>query len=239
MNIPNKFITYGYTLKNNIFTVLSDIIIKNTFVLEERSPYPGYHGENLPLENNVPGHFFFVTKTKVSFEQLHRIQLNIRKKIKIDFILDMGEFFFRNSSFPFLRLKGIREYSSIAFFQNLIDKEGVLLAKPFKIEENVVVRIDKYFELEKLGDYVFKDNENENIFYLDILHNLDWEKFVEISKIVRNNLMAFPNFDVALSVIYFKTGLLDAVRIYCDKLNQEMLLKLRNKYLEIIEREIF
>jgi len=236
MEVPQKFITFGYIIKDDNFKTLEDNIINNTLVFEEIKPYPGYHGDDLPQFDNKPGHIFFVTKTKVSFEKLHRIYKSVRKNFAYDFIMDMGEFKIKNQEYPFLRVKKLKDYLSISLIQKLINNEDIVFEKSKKITDNVIVKIDKYFALGKLNDFVYNDLENEKIFYLDINQKLEWDKFIKITDNVRNNLVSFPTFDSAIGVLYFKEGLVDTVRVYCDKFSADMLLQIRNKYVEAIAR---
>jgi len=72
--------------------------------------------------------------------------------------------------------------------------------------------LKKLFILERIDDNIFKDLEDEYMYYLEIPREISWSLFRKITSSVINNIDN-SNFDAARAYIYFD-GITDFVRIY-------------------------
>jgi len=100
-----------------------------------------------------------------------------------------------------------------------------------------IIKVKKYFLVEVLSDYLFKDAEDPNMHYFSIPIQLRFNQFEKITIDLKNNLED-SRFDAALGTIFRKTGVIDVIRIYDDKCTPEKLNLNRSKYLQAINNLI-
>jgi mannose/fructose/N-acetylgalactosamine-specific phosphotransferase system component IIB len=92
------------------------------------------------------------------------------------------------------------------------------------------------FILEKINDNIFKDLEDEYMYYLEIPREISWSLFKKITSSVVNNIDN-SNFDAARAYIYFE-GITDFVRIYTRNPSLKRLEDIRDKYNTEIKKYI-
>jgi hypothetical protein len=230
----NKTIeTMGSIAKVEKLETLNNNILENTLVLEEIEPFPGYHGANLPSGYN-PTATYLVLKKKVSTIRIMRITQNIHKYFKPGFDGSPAEICINNDIFTCIRLRNFNNYGIIPELQKHYMHEGLKFMKKKKIHGDGIIEIKKHFELEKLGDCIFKDLEDPLMFYLEIPAHLNWSLFIEITTSIKHNLDDL-NFDAALGAIYMKE-ITEVVRIFARDMSIEDLQKIRQRYNEELRK---
>jgi hypothetical protein len=87
--------------------------------------------------------------------------------------------------------------------------------------------------MEEIEQDIFKDLEQENSYYIKLPHEVPWDEFEVITKIIKTNF-EYKSFDAALGMIYIKQGVVDLLRVYDVDADIEKLRILKDRY----EREI-
>ena len=77
---------------------------QNTLVLENLEPFPGYHGENLPLDTK-PDSIFLITDRQYVAESIFRLSAPMCSYAKIEFDACPAEIFINNTQFYGIRIK--------------------------------------------------------------------------------------------------------------------------------------
>jgi hypothetical protein len=225
--------TMGTIAKVEKLETLNNNILENTLVLEEIEPFPGYHGANLPSGYN-PRAVYLVLRKKTSTVRIMRLTQQIHKYFKTSFDGTAAQISIHNDVLHCIRIRNLDNYSIIPDIQTCYMHEGLKFMKKRKIHGDGVIDITKHFELEKLGEGIFKDLEDPFMYYLQIPVHLNWSAFLEITTAIRHNLDDL-SFDAALGAIYLKE-IAEVVRIFTRDMGLEDLQKIRERYIEELRK---
>lgn len=220
--------TMGTIAKVEKLETLNNNILENTLVLEEIEPFPGYHGANLPSGYN-PRAVYLVLRKKISTVRIMRLTQQIHKYFKTSFDGTAAQISIHNDVLHCIRIRNLDNYSIIPDIQTCYMHEGLRFMKKRKIHGDGVIDIKKHFELEKLGEGIFKDLEDPFMYYLQIPTYLNWSAFLEVTTAIRHNLDNL-SFDAALGAIYLKE-IAEVVRIFARDMELEDLQKIRERYI--------
>ena len=230
----NKIIeTMGSIAKVEKLETLNSNILENTFVLEEVEPFPGYHGANLPSGYN-PAAVYLIIKKKLSSIKILRITQDIRKYYKNDFDGTAAYVCINNDVFNGIRLRNLTNLEVLPELQKNYMHEGIKFMKKKSIKGEGVIDLKKHFELEILGDGIYKDLEDPLMYYLRIPRQLSWQMFLDITTSIKHNLDNL-NFDGAVGAIYLK-DIIDVVRIFAKDMGLEDLSMIRQQYLDELRK---
>lgn len=231
MNPHTIIETIGALAKEEKLITLTENIMPNTLVLETAEPYPGYHGANLP-EDTLPVSVFLITVKKYSTVKILRTALTIQKYFDQNFDADPGVICFGNNISYCIRIRGLDNYQLIGKLQESFNLEGIKFAKARNMSTKAIIKIKKHFIIEEIEEGIYKDLDDNAMFYIRMPKQINWQVFVKISLIIKNNIDN-ANYDAALAVIYTR-NLLDVVRIYARGISVEKLRLLKMKYGEEI-----
>jgi hypothetical protein len=225
--------TMGSITKVEKLETLENNILENTLVLEQVEPYPGYHGANLPSGYN-PAAVYLVIKEKLPAINILRITQKIRKFYKPAFDGTAANIRINNDVFNAIRLRNLLDIKIIPELQKNYMYEGISFPKKKSIKGDGIIELIKQFELEALGEDIYKDLEDALMYYFRIPDQLNWQMFVEITTSIRHNLDNL-NFDAALGTLYLKE-IIDVVRIFAKDMGTEDLSMIRERYLEELRK---
>jgi len=206
-------------------------------VLEAFQPFPGYHGTNIP-DHIKPNSLFAITRSKYTEEKIIRAIQKIKSERGFSFDGSPGMVTLYNMLNPCIRFKDLDTYDELLPILKAFEDEGIEFMSNRKIEPYTgIIKVKKYFLVEVLSDYLFKDAEDPNMHYFSIPIQLRFNQFEKITIDLKNNLED-ARFDAALGTIFRKTGVIDVIRIYDDKCTPEKLDLIRSKYLQAINNLI-
>lgn len=205
----------------------------NALVLESLHPFPGYHGTTVP-DATDPRSLFLVTDQIYHNDLIIRAVQKVKKHYPHHFDGAVGKIELFNTPAGVVRIKFLA-YEHVGSLVSALEKEGLHFMKQRKVlEYSSIIKITKYFMIQKSGEGIYADQNWKNMFYLNIPVLLEWKDFEKITMSIKHNLDD-NNFDAALCTMYDENGLLDFVRIYDEHCCQGKLLHIRNKYLEAIK----
>ncbi len=225
--------TFGYITKEETLQTLSSNILENTFVLEAVTPFPGYHGENMP-GSEKPHYIFLVTRKDYGLEKIVRTAKEIKKLLSIPFGARPAELHMFNSTFPAIRINHLSNFSDIPELQRWFGDMGISFMKKKTFNDAGLIRVTKHFRLEEVEEGIYRDLEDPLMHYFEIDTSLPWKMFEAITLRIKNNV-SNNNFDAASGVLFIR-DLMDIVRIYERSPGVERLRALREKYREEIEK---
>lgn len=206
-------------------------------VLEAFQPFPGYHGTNIP-DHIKPNSLFAITRSKYTEEKIIRAIQKIKSERGFSFDGSPGMVTLYNMLNPCIRFKDLDTYDELPPILKAFEDEGIEFMSNRKIEPYTgIIKVKKYFLVEVLSDYLFKDAEDPNMHYFSIPIQLRFNQFEKITIDLKNNLED-SRFDAALGTIFRKTGVIDVIRVYDDKCTPEKLDLIRSKYLQAINNLI-
>jgi hypothetical protein len=230
MNANARIESLGKIIKEETLQSVTFNVIQNTLVLENLEPFPGYHGENLPIESAPESVFLMTTKACLT-ETIFRLSRNICSYHNLSFDACPAEITLFNTPYYGIRLKGLHSYTVIADIQGCFIDQGIPFLKYKKIRSVGVMKIEKIFRLEKIDENVYKDQEDALTYYLEIPYSFNWNLFKKVTGNIKNNLEN-RNFDAAIGFVYMKE-IVDFIRIYANT-DISRLKHIREKYLEEI-----
>ena len=234
MTNKNILETVGTITKKEILSTVEHDTAK-ALVLETIKPYPGYHGTTIPDQLN-PISLFLVTDKKYSGEAVIRSTMSVKREFNTHFDAVPGLITVFNTLTPCIRIKDLSHYEKVFDLITIYRKFGIEFMKDRKVEPfSGLIKIRKYFELEKVEEGLYKDMLTPEMAYFFIPEQLSWNVFESIT----HNLKVNPeheNFDAALGVFFTPEGVIDNVRIYHEEINLEEIKLLRKKYLQEIRR---
>lgn len=226
----------GYTIKEENVDFLKHHIIPNTMVVNVNHPFPGYYG--IPGEaENKPRSVLLVTKEKYSWEKILRAATKINKFTDFNIDATYAKISLGNNYYDSIRIKSFDSFDEIPIIQNALIEEGFkfMNEKKMKDDQTVVIKISKFYDIEEIGDGLYKDIDTENMYYISIPHQLNWELFRNLTLKIKNNI-SNRNYDAVLGVFFMQNGVCDMIRIYKPNASVELLNEIKNKYLTEMER---
>ncbi len=225
--------TLGLLTKEETLSTVKDNIVPNTFVLESLKPFPGYHGENLPADIK-PEAVYLITSKRLPTEMVYRTSIKIQKFMSFPFNAIPGDITIYNDKYNCIRIRNLESYEIIQDLQRWFIDEGISFMKMKNINAPCLINLKKLFTLELITGDIYKDLEDEHMYYLAIPREISWSLFKKITSSVVNNIDN-SNFDAARAYIYFE-GITDFVRIYTMNPTIKRLEDIRDKYITEIKK---
>lgn len=230
----NTIVRFGGLLKEEPLTCIeSEILLKDTCVLESVSPFIGYYkvmsGPTKPL------YLYLMLAGHHYFEEIQRAIINCKSKAGFGFDAAYSEITIPgNPPCESIRIRNLAEYNQIAGLQHLFHSENILFKKKTHKIENMpgLIRLEKFFYLEKTEEDIYSDRSESHHGYFVIPGTISWEKFVSLTNEVKfdTDLLFF---DAAQAFIFEQDRIIDLVRIYRENLTIEKLKAIRNRYMKL------
>ncbi len=232
--MKKEFCSIGTLWKREKLTSFEWDLPFEEFVLEDICPLPGYYDHfEIPSgrQNMLPSWVFAVLRTgeMCDNDNIIRVTQDIKKSFPVPFDAAEGRILLNNESLPSIRFQ-LGELGYLPGLLKAYKNRGVLFAANRKIGPvDSLISVVKYFDLELLDEYIYKDNDLRDVYYLELPHKLSWEDFEAVTQSVKNN-SEFKVFDAALATLYNKRGVVDLVRIFIGNANQGVLPELCSRY---------
>lgn len=235
--MKNNIETIGKITKKELLGAIEKDLAGGFMALENRHPFPGYHGNTIPdFHELIPDSIFIITKQEYNEENLIRTSHKIRKKFKKKFDAAPGQINVFNEMVPCIRVKFLKSYSDIAPLLSLFNEHGIQFVKYKKVKPSEgLITINKFFELEILDPGMYLDQEDTDMCYFQIPMHINWDTFERITLDMKRN-MDDNKFDAALAVIFRKNCAIDCVRVYGHRINREKINTIKDRYLKEIKK---
>lgn len=225
---------FGGLLKEEPLTCIeTEILMKDTCVLESVSPFLGYYkvmsGPTKPL------YLYLMLAGHHYFEEIQRAILNVKQKAGFEFDAAHSEITVPgNPPYASIRIRNLNDYNQIALLQQYFHAEHIRFKKKTHKLENIpsMIRLEKFFCLEKADDDIYFDKMELHHGYFVIPKAIPWKKFVELTNVVKYETELLF-FDAAQAFIFEHNNIIDLVRIYRENLTTEKLIAIRNRYLKL------
>jgi hypothetical protein len=234
MQDRKKIESLGFIIKKEMLATYVSETRYPELVLEDIDPYPGFYDQLIAPVNQdgqVPRSIFLILK---SFDVCHedefiRMTMHIKKDHTIKFDAVLGSLSLFKKSVPCIRVF-MDDRNGLKELIGLYKKTGIAFLPATTVKPyNSLIKIRKYFDLEKMEKSIYKDLDQPDIYYLEVPKYLSWENFEQMSISIRNN-WDHKVYDAAQAAIYQKTGVIDMVRIYDKNTTLAGLQYLQEKY---------
>jgi hypothetical protein len=231
----------GYLLKKEKLASLATDYDYPELLLESLDPYPGFYDEYFvpsTAKEQRPGSVFMAIR---NFDVCHeddfiRMTMHIRRDHAVVFDAALSSIMLFNEPATSIRI----HMDSFAHLPELIahyKQMGVkfLANKQVKPYQSLI-KIRRFFDLETMGDDIYKDADKKDTYYLGVPLFMSWDEFEKATISIRNNF-DYKTYDAAQAAIYNKSGIVELVRIYDRQADLPKLISLRQKYILEGERK--
>jgi len=226
----------GVTKEEPLTTLNSDLVMANTQVMESKTPFFGYYNDGPQTETNA--YLYFVLDGHHPFETVLRATHNVLKKVNYPFDATPGSTSMNTRTCQVIRVKQVKRYCQISHFQELYQKEGIRFKKYFATlkGEMVLIRLQKFFYLEPMGEGMYLDTAQKNVAYFTTPEYIDWDAFKDMTiKAKYETDLLF--FDAATAFIFENRQIVNLVRIFKEDMSIDKLRPIRDRYLKLIKEK--
>jgi len=220
----------GFILKKEFLSTIRFNVLEDTLVLENKKPFPGYFGHNLP-DTEEPRSVFLILQETASPELVGRWITTIKKKEQHTCYGNYAELIIGNEQFSSIRVLGLDCFSRIGELQALLLKEGVKFRKVRTIDQEGLIKVHKTFLLQETEEGKYLDVTNDAKMYFALSRFISWQDFEAITRQVKNNCRN-PVFDAALGGLYRYRGYEEIVRVYSPHQREVLMKELPDLYEE-------
>lgn len=223
----------GKIIKQENIDTVDENKLPKTFVINVPNPHNSYYSRFTDVEK--PDSIIFVTKTPNSFEKTLRVTNGINKKFGLNLDGAKCEITIGSRKLNGIRIKGINRYPEIIKIQQYYSDEGYEFAKNEKFKDtDSLIRINRFFNVEKLAEGIFKSNIEDDVYYAVIPRYMSWDEFRTITFEIKNN-SSDKNYDIAKGIVYIHGGVKEVLRIVKPKYTLESLQLIQQKYIEKLQ----
>ncbi len=222
--------TIGMIAKEETFISAERLSDCQFRILESVQPFPGYHGKNLPGQENADS-YYLLTKKRYNDDKIIRSIMDVKKDIQINFNGTPGTITIQNQIFNLIRIKDVMFERLPEIIQH-IKTSGIEFQKKKKQNQvTALLKIRKFFSMKESVEGIFQDINKKEFSYLQLDDTMHWNAFKSITQKIKYNVDD-NNYDAALGHIYCENGLMDFVRIFDRNFKLGKLIYIRKKYLE-------
>lgn len=222
---------FGSLEKLEKLATLKSNIIPRSLVFESLSPFMGYYND-LVKDNNPLYIYIIINRTYAVFDVVRAFQ---KVNAELDFKIDAAKAFvtFNDRSYNAIRVRHLDNYERIRDIQEAFIRNGISLLMTTDNQKNVSahVNLKKVFCMSNISESLYLDACEVNHAYLEIDKTLTFDEFLVVTQKVRNNWLD-SKFDAALGYFMRKEEVVEFIRIYSDKLEEESLAKIQQLYQE-------
>ncbi|HPR33178.1 MAG TPA: hypothetical protein PLK12_13845 [Prolixibacteraceae bacterium] len=226
---------YGQLEKLEELSTVQYSVLHGTLVFESPAPFCGYYHDD--PDTRGPVYLYLALEKRYTIFAIYRALNAVRASLSFPVDAVKAHISFNDRHFDALRLRHLN-FDQVLDVQKAFQSEGIRLLHHSGHWNHVLARIllKKMFCMKRLSNEILLDAREENHSYLVLPRALGFDEFAEITQKVRNNWLG-PRFDAAPGMFLREEKLVDFVRIYSSHQDLDNLERIRNLYLDKIERE--
>lgn len=226
---------YGWIYKKEFLTTVEKNILPGSFVMKIWMPFHGVQ-DKMRLRN-IPEFYFMVTQEDYPLDKI--IEVSEKMKMKSGHLFDAvgGNIYIAGVTHPVIRIKLIDKNLLMSDIQNLFAEHGFhMCMNRVLIKEKGVIKLKKYFSLEKVGESIYFDRKTPELAYFNIPRQIAWDSFEEITQRIRVNV-ALGDFDTAIGAFCIGDKVEYIIRILKAQRSLESIELLSKEYLTFINKQ--
>lgn len=224
------------TKEETLFCLDSDLIVRDSCVLESKNPFFGYYKDATP-QVEKPRYLYLMLENPLNLIEAQRLNVKVNKALnmKVDTVL-------AEISIPgypkmqALRLRDLPQYNQLSIVQQQFRDEGLIFKKHNKsfASEKALITIVKIFYFKMLEAGLYIDARQAHHGYFTIPKEIEWKAFQELTKEAKYDTH-ISSFDAAYARLYFDSQLNELVRIYRYNIDIEFLKRARDRYYHLLK----
>ena len=204
--------------------------LKNTFVVIDDKPYPGYHYHKIDARMTEKSTtIFLVLNKRYTWASIIRATERVNQFLDESLQASYAELFLFNVPYYSIRLMGLKDLSLLGTIQKAYQEEGFVFMKNIRMSKPKVAffKVKRFFDITKIDEGIYKDDEGRN--FIIINRKIKWELFRKMTQSVKMN-MNNNNFDIVNGAFYMNHMLVDFIRVFDPKSDLERLREIRTAY---------
>jgi hypothetical protein len=234
--MANYFEVTGNINKEETIHSLNEQKLKNTFVVIDDKPFPGYHYDRIDarmVKKNTT--IFLITKKRQTWASIIRATEKINKFLDEPIDASFANLSLYNVPHYAIRIKGLKDMSELETIQKAYQEEGFVFMKSKRMSKPKIVffKIKRFFDIKKIEKGFYKDKEGNA--YIVVDRKIEWELFRKMTINVKRNLVN-SNFDVVNGAFYMNHTLVDIIRIFKPDNNIDSLKEIKEEYQKEINK---
>lgn len=216
------------TLEEKINSINSSVH-NRALILDVPNPLASYYSNFAGIQK--PNSIILVTKERNSYESILRATKKINSDVGGELRGAKCETKIDGKIINGIRLKGIENYTDVDLVISMYEKEGFDFTTNLKLNDQKValIRVNKFFELEKIDNIVYQSIRNKDEYYFRMNHAIQWDDFKTKIKHLKNNV-SVNGFDIAQAILYKKGRIDDIVRVVKPNLTLSEVHEIHKKY---------
>jgi hypothetical protein len=220
----------GNINKEETIHALNDYKLKNTFVVIDDKPYPGYHYHTIDarmVEKNTT--IFLISKNRQTWASIIRATEKINKFLEEPIDASFSNLSLFNVPHYAIRIKGLKDMSELETIQKAYQEEGFVFMKNKRMlkPKTVFFKVKRFFDIKEIEKGFYKDKEGNA--YIIINKKIEWELFRKMTLNVKRNI-SDNNFDVVNGAFYMNHTLVDLIRVFRPNNTLESLKEIKDEY---------
>ncbi|HOI32136.1 MAG: hypothetical protein PHG67_11860 [Bacteroidales bacterium] len=222
------------TKEETLRSLESDLLIKDSCVLESVNPFFGYYADAPNIQK--PQYLYFILDEPVDFMELQRIILEVNKKSKLTVDAVWASITVpSNQKMHALRVRNLPQYNQISILQQHYREAGLPLKKHNKgmLLDHALIHLEKFFYLEEQGNGLFFDAYQAYHGYFIIPEFIGWTEFKRLTAEAKYDI-SILNFDAARASVFKGNDILELVRIYREDIDLDKLRSIRERYYHLL-----
>lgn len=222
---------FGRIVKSENLSIINQNIVPGSLVFESSSPFRAYYSDD--AIDPSPIYVYVVTDKNYPVFDIMRAINHVKESTNLDFDAAKAQIESTDKLYQVIRLRHFQHFGNISIIQKAFSDYGISLYMASASVKNIHtnVTVEKMFRLLFKSEGIWLDSDEPNHAYLQINRNLSVSEFVSVTEKVRNNWFE-SKFDAALGAFIVGQSVVDFVRIYTNKLEDEHLNGIHNLYLE-------
>lgn len=216
------------TLEEKINSINSSVHPR-ALIIDVPNPLASYYSNFAGIQK--PNSIILVTKERNSYESILRATKKINSDVGGELRGAKCETKVDGKIINGIRLKGIENYTDVDLVISMYEKEGFDFTTNLKLnnQEVALIRVNKFFELEKIDNIVYQSTRNKDEYYFRMNRAIQWDDFKAKIKYLKNNV-SVNGFDIAQAILYKKGRIDDIVRVVKPNLTLSEVHEIHEKY---------
>ena len=207
--------------------------LKKYMILESADPFPEAHVRH-------KSHF-------VKFYYLPILSDRLDQDIKIaahsaegqiggDLASALGDITIGDQTYHAIRLRNV-ETSQLPLLVKAYEYAGIkMMPSGQSVHDHALIRIDKFFHLEEIEEGIFVDLDDQQIGYLEIEGEMDWDKLETLTQKVKLQTQ-HSNFDRALGHFSKHGEDINVIRIYAPDMDEEVIREISKTFRKHLDQQ--
>jgi len=220
----------GNINKEETVQALKDYKLKNTFVLIDDEPYPGYHYHKIDARMvEMKSTIFLITRKRETWASIIRATDRINKFLDEPIDASFANLSLFNVPHYAIRIMDLKNLENLETIQKAYQDEGFVFMKSVRMANprTIFFQIKRFFDIKEVEEGIYKDKDG--MFYIEINKKIEWELFRKMTKSLKITLNN-SNFDVVNGAFYMNHSLVDIIRIFKPDSDLELIKDIKSEY---------